>query len=456
MARMRTAVVAAALVATMVPVTLGGSPAFAGPSPAAGATAAHGSAAAAGAAAGVGTVVQNGGRLTIVAGEEGAVTLRFTASLPAGTQGPVSAVLHLTDHLVARAGASPVSEDVIRSTCAVNGVAYGACAWDMPFVRAGESVDPPSLALPTVPAAAILAYTVTLDADRSATILGRPDARVELKDGTGAVVAAGTVGLHFVPGTPPASMRGAVHARDKSGVLWRYEGTGDVRRPFAVRKRVGGGWNAYTTVTPLRSTTAAGEGDLVARDRNGVLWYYRGTGDPDAPFAPRERVGGGWNVYTALNGDGFSGVVARDRDGVLWHYDTQHNGYGWPFGPRERVGGGWNVYGTLTISGQWDGILARDKQGVLWKYPHENDGGSRVFKPRERVGGGWNIYTAVAGTDDLGRDGEADLVARDTAGRLWSYQGVRKQVPYDGDGELVPGATRTLVGGGWNTYDLLF
>ncbi|MFH8577455.1 hypothetical protein [Streptomyces zaomyceticus] len=141
---------------------------------------------------------------------------------------------------------------MIRSTCAVNGVAYGACAWDMPFVRAGESVDPPSLALPTVPAAATLAYTVTL------------------------------------------------HARDRSGVLWRYEGTSDVRRPFAARKRVGGGWNAYTTVTPLRSTTAGGEGDLVARDRNGVLWYYRGTGDPGAPFAPRERVGGGWNTYDLL------------------------------------------------------------------------------------------------------------------------------------------------------------
>ncbi|MET9725458.1 hypothetical protein [Streptomyces zaomyceticus] len=69
---------------------------------------------------------------------------------------------------------------MIRSTCAVNGVAYGACVWDMPFVRAGEGVDPPSLALPTVLAAAILAYTVTLDADRTALILGRPDARVEL------------------------------------------------------------------------------------------------------------------------------------------------------------------------------------------------------------------------------------------------------------------------------------
>ncbi|MFD7961293.1 hypothetical protein ACFV5J_10875 [Streptomyces zaomyceticus] len=88
-------------------------------------------------------------------------TLRFTASLPAGTQGPVSAVLHLTEQVIARVGGSPVSKDVIRSTCCVNGVSYSACPWDIPYARAGEGVDPPSLALPAVRAAATLDYTVT-------------------------------------------------------------------------------------------------------------------------------------------------------------------------------------------------------------------------------------------------------------------------------------------------------
>ncbi len=38
----------------------------------------------------------------------------------------------------------------------------------------------------------------------------------------------------------------------------------------------------------------------MARDREGVLWFYAGTGDPSAPFAPPVRVGGGWNTYTML------------------------------------------------------------------------------------------------------------------------------------------------------------
>ncbi|MFD8207616.1 hypothetical protein ACFV2S_14665 [Streptomyces sp. NPDC059695] len=449
MARVRTAVAAAALVAALAPVTFGGAAAVAAPVT----TAAAGTAAEAGS---VGTVVQEGGRLTVPAGEEGAVTLRFTATLPAGTQGPVSGMLRLPTTLVASAGGSPVSENVIRSTCTVNGTAYGACPWHMPFVRAGEEQDPPSLDLPTVPAAGTLTYAVTMDADRTASVLGHPDARVELKDSTGTVVAGGTVRLDFVPATPPPSQRGALHARDKQGVLWRYEGTGDVTRPFATRKRVGGGWNAYTVVTPLFSATAGGTGRLVARDRAGVLWYYEGTGNPAAPFAPRERVGGGWNTYTALVGTGDGSLVARDRDGVLWLYEKTYEGYSRPFEPRKRVGGGWNTYNALVKSGGWDGALSRDKDGVLWKYDRQGCIPCAPFEPRQRIGGGWNVYTALAGTAELGRDDVPDLVARDAAGKLWLYRGVHVPEPGSYWGLIGPGPTRSLIGGGWNVYDLMF
>ncbi len=40
---------------------------------------------------------------------------------------------------------------------------------------------------------------------------------------------------------------------------------------------------------------------------------------------------------------------------------------------------------------------------------------------RERVGGGWNAYSALVGTGDLSGDGRTDLLARDTAGKLWRY-----------------------------------
>ncbi|MEU9298486.1 tachylectin-related carbohydrate-binding protein [Streptomyces sp. NPDC048266] len=441
MARGRTAVMAAALVAALAPVTFGG-PAAVAASPAA---------TAADTAAEVGTVVQEGGRLTVPAGEEGPVTLRFTATLPAGVKGPVTASFQLDTWLTEdEPDSSPVSEDVIRSVCAVNGVSYGECAWDMPYHPAVLNDPPtrPSLDLPAVPAAETLTYTVTLDADQTATVLGRLRALVELRDSTGSTVAQGTLGLDFVPGTPSAQRRGAVHARDKDGVLWRHEGTGDVTRPFAPRKRVGGGWNAYTAVVPITTPTADGRGDLVARDKAGVLWYHQGTGKPSAPFAPRKRIGGGWNAYTALVGVGDGSLVARDRDGVLWRYKGEHNTL---YGPRKRVGGGWNTYTALTMSGARDGALGRDKDGVLWKYNRWGLYPSPPFQQRQRVGGGWNTYTAIAGTAELGRDEYPDLVARDRDGKLWLYQGVRKSLS-----GLVPGSTRSLVSGGWNTYNLIF
>uniref|UniRef100_UPI0020B8F388 FG-GAP-like repeat-containing protein n=1 Tax=Streptomyces sp. AC627_RSS907 TaxID=2823684 RepID=UPI0020B8F388 len=78
-------------------------------------------------------------------------------------------------------------------------------------------------------------------------------------------------------------------ARDGSGVLWLYRGTGDASAPYAARLRVGGGWGAYGLLTSSGDVSGDGRADLVARDGSGVLWLYRGTGDASAPYAARLR-----------------------------------------------------------------------------------------------------------------------------------------------------------------------
>ncbi|MFJ5937826.1 hypothetical protein [Streptomyces sp. NPDC093071] len=447
MARVRKAVViATALVAGLGPVALGGASAFAAPAP----VPATAPAAAPAAVAEVGTVEQEGGRLTVPAGEEGPVTLRLKVSLPAGVTGPVKARVELpitnwppggwTDHRTAAQ---------IDSTCAIDGGVPARCDW------VGTSfTDEPGpyrvlLDLPATEAATTLTYAVTIDLPETLGWIGSLDAPVTLKDAAGTVVAEGKAGLDVVPGRPASWNRGAVHARDKAGVLWRYEGTADPARPLAEPKRVGGGWDVYSAVVPVDTTRASGHGDLVARDKAGVLWYYKGTGDPAAPFAPRVRVGAGWNAYTALVGRS-GDLVARDGAGVLWFYRATGKVTA-PFAPPVRVGGGWNAYDRLTSLGL-DGALARDTDGVLWKYdprPLAGSSDNQPYYPRFRVGGGWNVYTAVVGTTDLGRDRTSDLVARDKEGKLWLYQGVAGE-------NVAPGPARTLVGNGWNAYDLLF
>ncbi|MFE5716260.1 N-acetylmuramoyl-L-alanine amidase [Streptomyces sp. NPDC056501] len=251
-----------------------------------------------------------------------------------------------------------------------------------------------------------------------------------------------------------ATNRYNVLARDAAGVLWQYQGTG--KGAFLNRYRVGPGWGAYNTITPMTALRADGTGDAVARDKDGVLWYYRGSGNPSAPFASRLRVGAGWNMYDKLlgardmNADGRPDLIARDKTGVLWLYKNTGASPN-PFATRVRVGGGWNVYNELISTGDMTGdgkpdLIARDKTGVLWLY--KNTGGSpNPYATRGQVGGGWNTYNVMVGPSDLDLDGKPDLIARDAAGDLWFYKNT--------NGYPNPYATRVRVGGGWGIYNLI-
>ncbi|MFJ9669548.1 trypsin-like serine protease [Streptomyces sp. NPDC101221] len=87
-------------------------------------------------------------------------------------------------------------------------------------------------------------------------------------------------------------------ARDGSGVLWLYPGTGKAAPALGSRVRVGGGWNAYSAFATAGDTTGDGRPDLLARDSSGVMWLYKGTGKSGtATFHTRARVGGGWNAF---------------------------------------------------------------------------------------------------------------------------------------------------------------
>ncbi|QES06201.1 hypothetical protein DEJ44_11570 [Streptomyces venezuelae] len=429
MTRTRTFLVTAtALLAALFPLAAAGAPASAAPHPAPAAGPAPGAA------------VQHGGPLTVPAGEEGPVTTYATAALPGGAAGPVKASLRLPGLEWTPGGDRPGVLGHIRWWCAVNGGAFTACS-----VRGPAEGRGPSLDLPDTAAAPLLTYAIRVDAD-SWGLLARHETSGDLvvTDGAGAELARGGLDMAFVQGALEAPYRSVLHARDRSGVLWRYEATGRPGTPLKARTRIGGGWNGYTALAPLGRPTADGEGDLVARDRDGVLWYYAGSGDPAAPFWPRVRVGGGWNAYTSLVALP-EGLLARDRTGVLWHYPRRPAAPpAAPFGPRARVGGGWNAYTAVTPWGT--GLAARDTAGVLWLHPGTRGPDPAVpLRPRVRVGGGWNGYTALAPVSGPGHQAPPDLLARDRNGDLWAHHGT--------GGSVEP--ARQRIGWGWNQYDLV-
>jgi hypothetical protein len=245
----------------------------------------------------------------------------------------------------------------------------------------------------------------------------------------------------------------------RNDVLARVAGTADLRLyagtghgTLAAGVRIGGGWNVFNALETPGDVNGDGRPDVLARERStGLLWLYRGNGR--GGWLPRVRVGTGWNVFNAVvgpgdvNGDQRADVLARERStGSLWLYRGNGRG-GWL--PRVRAGTGWNVFNAVVGPGDLNGdgtadVLARQAStGSLWLYPGNGRGG---WLPRVRIGTGWNGMTAMTGPGDLDGDRTSDLLARDRSGTLWLYPG-------SGTGAW---RARVRVGTGWNAVNAIF
>ncbi|SEC76261.1 VCBS repeat-containing protein [Streptomyces sp. TLI_105] len=164
-------------------------------------------------------------------------------------------------------------------------------------------------------------------------------------------------------------------ARDKTGVLWLFKGRGD--GTFAGRIRIGGGWNTYTQITGGSDFTGDGRSDLVGIDKAGVFWLYKGTGLDTAPYSGRVKLGVGFGIYDQITAVGniaggtAGDLVARDRSGVLWSF--LGNGRG-GFVPRTRIGAGFGAYDDLI------GVGDADRDGHNDLYVHAYNGDSYLFR----------------------------------------------------------------------------
>ncbi|MFE5940505.1 FG-GAP repeat domain-containing protein [Streptomyces sp. NPDC056470] len=224
-------------------------------------------------------------------------------------------------------------------------------------------------------------------------------------------------------------------ARDAAGGLWRLDSQYDNAKKTLVRGysplKVGPGWQIYDRIETIGGV-GGGAADFVARDKSGVLWLYDVTGNGyGAKIAARRQVGGGWNTYTQmsgggdLTGDGRPDLVAVDKAGALWLYKGTGN-VAAPFAARKKIGtGGWGIYNQITATGNIGGatagdLVARDKDGVLWLYLGKGDG---TFTARKQIGGGWNAYTDTIGIGDANYDGRPDLFAYGPNKTAYFYAG---------------------------------
>ncbi|WP_242426928.1 MULTISPECIES: FG-GAP-like repeat-containing protein [unclassified Streptomyces] len=168
-------------------------------------------------------------------------------------------------------------------------------------------------------------------------------------------------------------------------------------------KVVGGGWQIYDELVSVGNMGGTAEPDLVARQTDGTLWLYAAR--PDGLLQPRIRIGsGGWGAMTALvgrgdyTGDGKTDLIARQSDGTLYLYPGTGNYVAdGVLGARVAVGTGWNIHKLIASSGDNNGdgrtdLIAADTAGLLWLFKGTGVAGT-PFAPRVQIGtGGWAAF----------------------------------------------------------------
>ncbi|MER5204977.1 VCBS repeat-containing protein [Streptomyces sp. NPDC002825] len=222
-------------------------------------------------------------------------------------------------------------------------------------------------------------------------------------------------------------------ARDSNGILRRVDTVYDAWKakvvPAEYPTYIGSGWNypQMESVGDVAGTTAP---DVIGVDSGGVLWLHPGTGEDNNPLGTRVKIGGGWQIYNKLaggsdlTGDGRADLVATDKAGDLYLYKGTGSTTA-PFAPRKKIGYGWGIYNHLTATGNLAGgaagdLVARDKDGVLWLYLGKGDG---TFASRVKIGAGWNQYSQIAGIGDATMDGRNDLYVFGPDNTSYVYNG---------------------------------
>ncbi|MGX2995543.1 trypsin-like serine protease [Streptomyces sp. JNUCC 64] len=242
-------------------------------------------------------------------------------------------------------------------------------------------------------------------------------------------------------------------ASTPSGTLYQQKSRG---RSLAGRTSEGTGWQqaSWGLQTDLDRD---GYQDLLIRNKvDGKLhrFYVRNSTSSSGSWTWMgvTTVGGGSKSYAApgdLTGDGWPDLATLDSAGSVYVYPGKGNG---KFGAKKKaVNGAWKGgklfgRGDFNRDGKAD-LLVRDRSHTVWLYRGTGKA-SAPFASKVKLRTGWK-FTALVGNGDTTGDGIADVLARDSGGKLWLYPGT-------GKASSSAFGARVALGSGYNQYSLLF
>lgn len=217
-------------------------------------------------------------------------------------------------------------------------------------------------------------------------------------------------------------------------------------------KTSGGGWPTSAVAVPFGDLDGDHCNDVLVRMTDGSLRGYKpACGKAVTPSTSYTKLGTGFQAYKTLTtagdltGDGRADLLGwKTSTGDLYLFTTKSDG---TLAAGKKIRSKWTytkVMGVGDLNGDGYGdLLATDKSNELWRY---NGTASGQFKERVQVFKDWgSSYNTVVGVGDITGDGKADIVERDSAGKLFRNNG-------DGKGSF---GSRTQIATGW-TYKGIF